>query len=633
MHNASTQFSGNPTDSNETSLPPGLSDTVAPFTALGVGAGTGVDIEWDNVIYSGPYDFSGEASLAASIAAAQTAFSDLSNYTIRVNSIADTAYATAVGNIPLALTLYMVPSGLNWTGTTNTDWNTGTNWSSGSVPISTDDITIPNVTNKPIVSSSTNAVANDIIVDASSSVTVTGGGSLTLAGNLTNNGTLTVSSDASDSASLLVSGTSTGNITYERYVGTNWHLVTSPIVGQDVDAFVAASSLVTSPTVATRRGLGNYNNAVPAWGYYDTTAPVSANFSSADGYTVKRTAAGTVDYTGTLKTDDLLAYGITEGVDGWNLVGNPYPSYMDVNAFLTSNLASFNPSFANVYVWNGTAYAPISGANYMAPGQGFFVKSATGGASINITEAMQSHQTATFYKNTADDIEMNLSITDQNNKFRTTKINFAEGKTIGLDPMFDVGMFTATDNSFTVYSHLLSDSQGIDFEIQALPNSDYESVIIPIGINAVAGKEITFKVEDINLPFGTEVFLEDRENNTFTRLDEDNSEHTITVDTSLSGIGRFYLRTSDTSALSVDDLNLENVSIYKLDDSTLRIAGLDSPGEKSIAMFDILGQRILQESFNTNGIKDINLPNVSSGVYIIHLQTETGNLSKKIILN
>ncbi len=105
MHNSSTQFLGDPSDSNESSLPPGLSDTVAPFSALGVGAGPGVDIEWDNVIYSGTYDFTGFATTAEAITAARLAMTDLANYTIRTNDIFGTSYVNAVAAIPTELNL------------------------------------------------------------------------------------------------------------------------------------------------------------------------------------------------------------------------------------------------------------------------------------------------------------------------------------------------------------------------------------------------------------------------------------------------------------------------------------------------------------------------------------------------
>ena len=34
-------------------------------------------------------------------------------------------------------------AGVTWTGTTSTDWNVGTNWNGGTVPLNSSDITIP----------------------------------------------------------------------------------------------------------------------------------------------------------------------------------------------------------------------------------------------------------------------------------------------------------------------------------------------------------------------------------------------------------------------------------------------------------------------------------------------------------
>lgn len=106
INNASTLFTGNPPDSNETNLPPGLSDTGLPRTALGVGAGTGVDVEHDNTIYNGTYDFSGFATEAEAIDAAKIAMTDPSNYiNTNINPPGSAAYASAVTAIPTELNL------------------------------------------------------------------------------------------------------------------------------------------------------------------------------------------------------------------------------------------------------------------------------------------------------------------------------------------------------------------------------------------------------------------------------------------------------------------------------------------------------------------------------------------------
>ena len=48
-------------------------------------------------------------------------------------------------------------------------------------------------------------------------------------------------------------------------------------------------------------------------------------------------------------------------------------------------------------------------------------------------------------------------------------------------------------------------------------------MIIPIGVNAAKGLEINFTAEILNLPPDLKVYLEDKENNTYTRLGGTNS--------------------------------------------------------------------------------------------------------------
>ena len=58
------------------------------------------------------------------------------------------------------------------------------------------------------------------------------------------------------------------------------------------------------------------------------------------------------------------------------------------------------------------------------------------------------------------------------------------------------------------------------------------------------------------------VFLEDRNTNTFTRLDEANATYKVTLTEALDGVGRFYIHTTQ-SALSIDNVALTGVSIFK----------------------------------------------------------------------
>ena len=155
-------------------------------------------------------------------------------------------------------------------------------------------------------------------------------------------------------------------------------------------------------------------------------------------------------------------------------------------------------------------------------------------------------------------------------------------------------------------------------------------MVIPIGVVAQAGKQISFDIEAINLPEGLNVYLEDKHNNSLTRLDLTDSNYSVTLDDTIDGLGRFYLHTTS-AALNTDDVALLGVSIFARDKNTLRVSGINSQ-EASIQLFDILGKSILKQSFSSSGNTDINLPNLNTGIYIVQINTDKGRISKKIVL-
>lgn len=517
----------------------------------------------------------------------------------------------------------------NTTG--NNQWGTAGNWGSGSVPTSTTDVRI--LSGQSIqAGSSTTAVANTIIVDGEGSLTIDETSSLTVSDDFTNNGTVTLKSGGS----LIVSGTSSGNVTYNRtidFVDGNlkgWYLLSSPVVGQDYnDDYVTANDIASN---GTNRGIATYTTASDSWAYHQGAG--SATFTAGKGYSLKRqTNTGTVSFTGTLNTNDA---GVDVTLDNtgnrYNLLGNPYTSSISSATLLGNGVLSETQTIWIYDQTSGTngAYAVSTLADnfILAPGQGFFVKANQAGGTVNFSEANQSHGADTFQKTVNTEIKFKISVDGFQNY---AKIYYLDKATKGFDVGYEGEIFGGVTDSFSIYSQLLSDNIGKKYQVQSLPNSDFENMVIPIGVKAAAGKEITLTADALNLPEGIKVFLEDREENTFTRLDEVNSEYKITPKEALNGIGRFYLHTKQ-SSLSVSDADLlESVSIYSLNNSIVRIAGLYE-GKANMKLYDILGKESMNISFEANGVKDISLPRLSSGVYIVQLETAKGKLNKKIIL-
>ena len=91
-----------------------------------------------------------------------------------------------------------------WTGASDTDWNTAGNWLGGIIPSSSSIITIPAVTNQPVIASGTSVTIDNVsnlIFDTGSSITVDG--TLKLTGDFTIDSKITEAS----SGNLIISGT------------------------------------------------------------------------------------------------------------------------------------------------------------------------------------------------------------------------------------------------------------------------------------------------------------------------------------------------------------------------------------------------------------------------------------------
>ena len=413
----------------------------------------------------------------------------------------------------------------------------------------------------------------------------------------------------------------------------NWHLISSPVDTEEYDdAWVTANGIESG--TGNNRGVSTYDNgtldgSTGPWRYYQAGA-AATTFGDGVGYALKATdATGDIyEFTGTYQAGT-ISPAITQDVTNYNLVGNPYNAYIAVAAFITENTTKLPASAESIYVWdavNSTYKSLTSG--YLQPGQGFFVDSDVASDVVDFTPAMQGHDGgATFYRSSETSIK--LAVTNGKST-RAAAINYMEGKTSSLDPRFDIALFTGVPSDLSVYTHLLENNDGIAFERQALPNTDLASMVIPVGVKAEANKEITLFAEAMNLPTGIKVFLEDRVNNTFTRLDEANATYKVTLTEALDGVGRFYVHTTQ-SALSIDNVTLTGVSIFKANAATLRVTGL-TQGKASISLFNVLGKQVISTSFEATASKDISLPKLARGIYFVKVQTATGELSKKIIL-
>jgi len=490
---------------------------------------------------------------------------------------------------------------VTWDGSSSNDWSTAANWDTTTIPTSTDNVYIPSgLTNYPT---------------ASGAVTVN-------------------STTISSGATLIAQDDFTTTVNYSRSLGTtNWYLLSSPVSGEIMTDMRANNSFADG-SGGSRIGFAPYDNsqttAAARWAYF-TTSSTDA-LVDGKGYSTKLSATGDVSFTGTINTDAVaitLEQGAGGGGNDFNLLGNPFTAFINSNTFLTNEVSDLTEQ--TIWVWNQstTSYDAknLASGFKVAPGQGFFVEANTTN-SVSFTEAMQSHESSdTFQKSNSFTIKLNLS---DGTNYKYSEFYYLGSASTGLDNGFDSELFSGVSNPFAIYSHLVSNSAGKNYQIQSLPDSNYENMIVPLGINATSGKELTFSLNTLNLPSGYKVFLEDKNNGSHTRLDETNAEYKTVLTSDSNGIGRFYLHTR-TSVLSTNEVLLNNVSVYTLNNNTLRISGLQI-GDASVSIIDILGKRVLINAFKANLVNDINLPILKTGIYFVQLTTKEGKISKKIII-
>ena len=471
---------------------------------------------------------------------------------------------------------------------------------------------------------------------------------------------MTLNSDSNEFASLIVQGTSSGNITYKRYVsdeGTDeWDLIGSPVAGQTISDFVSANSNLAD--TGSQYAIGVFSND----GSTDTAAAMYTNVTSADltgsftagiGYGMAtdeaQTPGITLDFTGTVRTSDLSVAIDDESATltnfgKWNLIANPFPSYLNANSatsgtnFMTVNISNLHSSYAYIYGYDGdgtwTLYNNSSSATYIAPGQAFFVASDdSGGNTVTFSEAMQTVSgTDDFIAGdiVEDSFELILKLYEGDTEIDYTRFYFKDGLNLSLDPGYDAGHF---NQQASLMSRLLEEDEGHGLVINAMGLESINDVVVPIVINREAGTDFRISIDTFGIYAGTNVYLEDNEQGTMTLLNEQDFE--LTPESTLSEVGRFYLHLTE-STFSIDDQVETNLlNVFKADyNNFITVEGLAMQlGVTNLKLYSILGTEVLSTSLNNNtNTQTISTERLATGVYVIKLQSGNTLLTKKLII-
>jgi len=489
--------------------------------------------------------------------------------------------------------------------------------------------------------------------------TIKAGASLTVNSNLTNVGNLNLRSVSDSYSSLIVDGTATGNVTYNRFVnpfsndGTNNDndLITPPVSGQLWSTFLSSGTnandlLDDGNTGPTTYAFAPFNKSTATYNNFNSST--TATLENGVGYRVATDAPGTtLAFTGAVETGqvDILLENFGPAFKPWNLIGNPYPSYLDLDEFLnhvtisgTSNIGLLFPG-SGIYGYDGDVsdgWLVISLANVgsiprMAPGQGFYA-AVLGPETLEFTPAMRVTGNDDDFIPMSDPeplTYLKLQLANAQKVYKT-EFYFNSNSSLGLDHGYDAQAWGGVTSAFMLYSHLVSGNTGVPIALQSLNSNDLLNVSIPLGVNASAGEEITFSIAEYALPENTEVYLEDTVAQTSTLLNT--SDYSLTPASNLSGTGRFFLNVSN-QTLSAEENTLEDIIVYAPQfQNEIMIKGILNEGSTA-EIYDALGRRIIQTGLSSAvSLQSIDVSGLSSGMYIVKLQNGKQIKTHKVII-
>jgi len=152
-----------------------------------------------------------------------------------------------------------------------------------------------------------------------------------------------------------------------------------------------------------------------------------------------------------------------------------------------------------------------------------------------------------------------------------------------------------------------------------------------LGVKANQGEQITFSLSENTLPATTEVYLDDTTDNTSTLLTT--NDYVITPASDLNGVGRFYLRFTD-SSLSTTENNFDSLSIYSNNSNRTIVINGQLLETSTAKIYDMQGRLVSTSIIQPiNRSQDIDVSDLSAGAYVVQLINKTQNKTQKVIIN
>ncbi|OYQ38086.1 hypothetical protein CHU92_06620 [Flavobacterium cyanobacteriorum] len=434
----------------------------------------------------------------------------------------------------------------------------------------------------------------------------------------------------------------------------------APVSGQNLLAF--------SPATLTNR-FYTYNTSTDL---YNEIAPATNSFEPGRGYLIRMpngallngVPTGTFTTTGAdyqqgsttmtfngsftgVPNNGTISVALTDAGQGFNLIGNPYPSPINITSFLVANNsviegtvwiwrkknASTNTSYVtynSVGVYTGNGEPEQEDPNgVLRTGQGFIVKllDANVGTTVNFTNAIRSNNTSNqFFRMSSSQLEkhgMWLNLTNSSGFFSQMYVGYIEGATNGVDSGIDSRYIN--DNP-TVLATAIDNTEYI-IQGRSLPFT--ASDVVPLLFKSSAAGNYTISLDHFDGLFagGQDIFLRDNATGTTVNLKEGSYPFTTGQGTFAN---RFEIVFNSTLGTDNPALTPDAVAVYKQGGAIAVNAG--TMDIASVTVFDLRG-RMLYTKSGINATETV-IENISAEQQVLIVQVTTiqhGTISRKIM--
>lgn len=574
-----------------------------------------------------------------------TGLTPATQYYYRVRAVSGTV--TSPNSDEIELTTFPLTT-TTYNGTVANDWDFGVPTATIKAVINGDFTTTLTDPIGPL----TNLVSKTLTINSGNTLTIATGTSFTT-GNFNNNGTLVVESDGNFVQTLGSTNTGVGLATVNRASNIkrlDYVYWSSPVADQVFTVF--------SPQTVLTRFL-TYNEGIDK--FTPVTPIEGATFAAAKGYAVRAPNNQTSAEAGApflgiftgVPNNGNVPYLLEKSTlgNGFNLVGNPYPSNINLsgpNGLFTLNLGK---TTGTAYFWtnvNKNVSAP-EGQTYNQANYALYNESGSNGAqnslviptgvvkvgqafivqtdlaqTINFTNSMRdATSTSIFFDRKAEDTKDRfwLKLTTPANDFNTMLIAYVDNATNEFEINYDASLLGMSSDAF--FSVLNDRQLGIQGRQYPLNTKD----VVVIGSNHYIAGDYVISVQKSEGIFanGQNIYLKDKQINILTNLSAES--YTFAGNAGLTE-GRFEIVYENDIVLGTGNSKTDELIVYR--NGTDFIVKSATKKISDVVVYDTSGRLILKLNPNKTEIK-IDGSAMGNGVYLLKVNRNGEVITKKII--